>query len=102
MRFGSLAGFALFVINVVFGWSHFHFLYAAPILTALDAAILVVVSLRNPALTTARGDIRLWKFDLSQSDALRLKGLPYWQDYRFQASHHHHLKQPSTLAEYHL
>jgi solute:Na+ symporter, SSS family len=85
MRFGSLVGIALFMINVVFRWSHFHFLYAAPILTALDAAILVVVSLRNPTLTAVPGDIKLWKFDLSQSDALRLKSLPIWQDYRYQA-----------------
>src|SRR5260370_377387 len=49
MRLGSLFGFALFLINVVLGWTHFHFLYAAPILTLLDAAILVGVSLLNPA-----------------------------------------------------
>jgi solute:Na+ symporter, SSS family len=85
MRFGSLGGLALFMINEVFRWSHFHFLYAAPILTALDAAILVGVSLRKPALTAVPGDIRLWKFDLSRAEALRLKGLPYWQDYRYQA-----------------
>src|ERR1700728_1079405 len=38
MLLGSLAGFALFMLNVVLRWPHFHFLYAAPILTALDAA----------------------------------------------------------------
>src|SRR5271170_1357839 len=41
MLLGSVCGFALFLLNVVFRWTHFHFLYVAPILTLLDVAILV-------------------------------------------------------------
>jgi len=84
MGLGSLFGFALFMINVVFRWTHFHFLYAAPILTVLDAAILVSVSLLNPA--PAANHVSMWKLDFSRAEQLRLKLLPLWQDYRFQAA----------------
>src|SRR6266403_1997912 len=84
LSLGSLLGFALFMINVVFRWTHFHFLYAAPILTVLDAAILVSVSLLNPA--PAPIHVSMWKLDFSRAEQLRLKLLPLWQDYRFQAA----------------
>jgi SSS family solute:Na+ symporter len=86
MRLGSLLGCALFMINVVLGWTHFHFLYAAPILTILDATILVGVSLRYPVPAEASIDVSMWKFDFSRAEQLRLKLLPLWQDYRFQAT----------------
>jgi SSS family solute:Na+ symporter len=71
---------------VVLGWTHFHFLYAAPILTVLDAAILVGVSLRHPAPAEASIGISMWRIDFSRAERLRLKLLPLWQDYRFQAA----------------
>jgi solute:Na+ symporter, SSS family len=86
MRLGALVGFALFMVNVVLGWTHFHFLYAAPILTVLDAAILVGVSLRHPAPAEASIGISMWRIDFSRAERLRLKLLPLWQDYRFQAA----------------
>src|SRR5580692_8997780 len=86
MLLGSLAGFALFMLNVVLRWTHFHFLYAAPILTALDAAILVGVSLRHPAPSASAGAVTLWKFDLDPTERLRVRGVPVWQDYRYQAA----------------
>jgi len=83
---GSVCGFALFMINVVFRWTHFHFLYAAPILTLLDVAILVGVSLLNRGAAAAAGEIRMWKLDFSLDERLRLKAAPLWQDYRLQAA----------------
>src|ERR1700681_779115 len=44
---GSICGFIFFLLNVVLGWTHIHFLYAAPILTLLDLIILVWVSARS-------------------------------------------------------
>ena len=85
MWLGSIAGFALFLINAVLHWTRFHFLYAAPILTAFDAVILVGVSLRTRTLGSRAGSVSLWKFDFSDTERLRLKILPLWQDYRFQA-----------------
>lgn len=86
MVLGSFAGLALFMINVVFHRTHFHYLYAAPILTALDAAVLIAVSLRNPAPCATAGAVRLWKFDLDATERLRLKSVSVWQDYRYQAA----------------
>jgi SSS family solute:Na+ symporter len=83
MVLGSLGGFALFVINVVFRWTHIHFLYAAPILTAFDVAILVGFSLRHPA--AARGSDE-WTIGLAQRDRAPGKRVPVWQDYRYQAA----------------
>src|SRR5271168_1087049 len=86
MLLGSFCGFALFMINAVFRWTHFHFLYAAPILTLIDAAILLVVSLRNRESCRASADVTLWKFDLGEAEQLRRKLAPLWQDYRLQAA----------------
>jgi SSS family solute:Na+ symporter len=86
MWLGSIAGFALFLINVVFHWTHFHFLYAAPILTALDVIILIGVSVRARSHSSTVGAVSLWKFDFSPAERLRLKLMPAWQDYRFQAA----------------
>jgi solute:Na+ symporter, SSS family len=86
MLVGSLGGFALFMINAVLHWTDFHFLYAAPLLTALDAAILVGVSLRTRAGPSASRETTMWKIDFSRAEQLRLKLVPLWQDYRFQAA----------------
>jgi solute:Na+ symporter, SSS family len=85
MIVGSLAGFALFMINVVLGWTHFHFLYAAPILTVFDTAILIGVSLSRPA-PAASEHAATWTIDFSRALHLRLKLVPLWQDYRLQAA----------------
>jgi SSS family solute:Na+ symporter len=86
MLLGSLGGLALFLINVVLGWTHFHFLYAAPILTAFDSAILVGVSLRRRTALRASQEATMWKLEISRAERLRLKLLPVWQDYRFEAA----------------
>ncbi len=86
MLVGSLCGFALFMINAVLGWTHFHFLYAAPILTTLDAAVLIAVSLRNRASSGVGADVTVWKFDFRSAEQLRVGPLPLWQDYRLQAA----------------
>jgi SSS family solute:Na+ symporter len=86
MLVGSLGGICLFLINVVLHWTHFHFLYAAPILTAFDAAILVGVSLRGSAPTEASRDVIMWRLEFGRAERLRLKLVPLWQDYRLQAA----------------
>ncbi len=86
MLLGSLLGFALFLVNGVLGWTHLHFLYAAPILTALDASILVGVSRLRRGACAVSGGIAMWRFDFSRAEQLRLKLVPLWQDYRFQAA----------------
>jgi SSS family solute:Na+ symporter len=86
MLLGSLGGVALFMINVVLRWTHFHFLYAAPILTAFDAAILVGVSLRRPVPLLASRAATMWQWEYGRAERLRLRLVPLWQDYRVQAA----------------
>jgi hypothetical protein len=52
----------------------------------LDAAILVGVSLLNPAAPGTSIAVSMWKLDFSRAERLRLELLPIWQDYRFQAA----------------
>jgi SSS family solute:Na+ symporter len=79
---GSLCGMLLFLSNSVMGWTHFHFLYAAPLLTALDAGILIGVSRLQPAATTALRDATMWRRGRYRAPAARLAATPLWQDYR--------------------
>jgi SSS family solute:Na+ symporter len=76
----------LFLINVVLGWTHFHFLYAAPILTLIDTGILLAVSLSKPTVLDASSAANMWRLSFSREEGQRLRGVPPWQDYRFQAA----------------
>jgi len=86
MIVGSLCGFALFLINVVFEWTHLHFLYAAPLLTLIDLAIMAAVSLRRPVTIDAAREATMWQAKFSRGENLRLSKIPIWQDYRFLAA----------------
>ncbi len=86
MRWGSVLGFALFLVNVVFQWTHFHFLYAAPILTLLDSAILAAVSLQRPERVSVVSEATMWTLGFSRSERVRLRNTPFWQDYRIHAA----------------
>ena len=56
---GLLGGMSLFVVNVVLEWTQVHFLYVAPLLFVLSAAVLVAVSLRG---TPAEGvEALMWR-----------------------------------------
>lgn len=86
MRWGSVLGFGLFLVNVVFGWTHFHFLYAAPILTLLDSAILIAVSLQGPERVSALSEATMWTLEFSRSERARLRNTSFWKDYRIQSA----------------
>jgi SSS family solute:Na+ symporter len=86
MLFGSLCGFTLFLVNVVFHWTHLHFLYVAPILTLIDTGILITVSMRNPAPLSASSAATMWQLGFSRAERLRLRAAPLWQDYRLHAA----------------
>jgi SSS family solute:Na+ symporter len=86
MTAGSICGFIFFLLNVVLGWTHIHFLYAAPILTLLDLLILVGVSARRRVSVSVEGDATMWKVDFQRAERLRLALVPFWQDYRVLAA----------------
>jgi solute:Na+ symporter, SSS family len=86
MRWGSVAGLAFFMVNVVFGWTDLHFLYAAPILTALDLGLVIGVSKASKVQLSASSAATMWTRDFSKSEHLRLQRTPAWQDYRIQSA----------------
>jgi SSS family solute:Na+ symporter len=83
---GSACGAGLFLVNVVFGWTHLHFLYAAPLLTGIDLLVVVLVSVRLPGVATERSDATMWRVEFSSAERRRLALTPPWQDYRYQAA----------------
>jgi SSS family solute:Na+ symporter len=86
MILGSICGLCLFLCNGVLGWTHLHFLYAAPILFVIDVVILVSVSVRHPAAACAKRDATMWKLEFRRTEKARLALTPVWQDYRFLAA----------------
>jgi solute:Na+ symporter, SSS family len=86
LRWGSVGGFAFFLVNVVFGWTHIHFLYVAPILTLLDMAILAAVCLTTPERISVASEATMWTLDFGRAERRRLRTMPFWQDYRIQAA----------------
>jgi SSS family solute:Na+ symporter len=83
---GSACGFGLFLSNAVFGWIHLHFLYAAPLLTAVDCLILIGVSARRPCARSKARESAMWQTGFGRSESARLASTPVWQDYRFIAA----------------
>jgi solute:Na+ symporter, SSS family len=86
MRWGSAAGLAFFMINVVFGWTRLHFLYVAPILTGFDVGIIIAVSRASKAEISSSNAATMWTRDFSKLEHLRLRLTPAWQDYRVQSA----------------
>jgi solute:Na+ symporter, SSS family len=86
MQWGSIAGLAFFLVNVVFGWTSLHFLYVAPILTALDLIIIVGVSKASKVALSAGSAATMWTREFSKTEHLRLQHTPAWQDYRIQSA----------------
>jgi solute:Na+ symporter, SSS family len=82
---GTLAGVAVFLLNVVLHVTHIHFLYVAPGLFAFDVAILVGTSLRWPAPPSADVDALHWSRATYAADTARRGTTPMWRDYRFQS-----------------
>jgi SSS family solute:Na+ symporter len=79
MLIGSFCGLALFLTNVVLRWTHLHFLYAAPLLTAVDVAILAVVS--SSGVSGASTASTMWQANFGHAENPR--AVPFWRDYRF-------------------
>ncbi|MGH8137659.1 MAG: sodium:solute symporter [Steroidobacteraceae bacterium] len=82
---GSLCGLALFLMNVVFQVTHLHFLYAAPILFAIDVTILVIVSLTCRGALATDVEKLHWSRQTYVRESTRLRTMPLWRNYRFHA-----------------
>jgi SSS family solute:Na+ symporter len=83
---GSCGGAVLFVCNVVLGLTHFHFLYAAPIIFSFSGTVMLVVSLRAPETLSAARAAVMWQAASWRRDQTRLARQPIWRDYRYQSA----------------
>jgi len=83
---GTLFGVGFFVLNVVLGVTHIHFLYVAPILFGLDVVILVVASLLLPEATPVDVEALHWSRQGFVAESRRLALLPWWRSYRVQSA----------------
>jgi solute:Na+ symporter, SSS family len=83
---GTACGVALFLANVPLHLLHLHFLYVAPLLLAVDTAILIVVSLGNPAPLSARSKAVMWTPAHYRAETERLRAVAPWRNYRVQAA----------------
>ncbi len=84
--YGTLCGAVLFVLNGLLHVLHIHFLYVAPLLCAVDLAILVIAS--HPSLARAPTSASLelgWSHAAFRAESERLKSVPTWRNYRLQA-----------------
>jgi SSS family solute:Na+ symporter len=86
LLFGTACGVALFLANVVFGLIHLHFLYAAPVLVLIDAAILIGVSKWGARDGAAPPEGVIWTRAYFRAETERLKGVPLWRNYRVQGA----------------
>ena len=84
-RVGFCGGAVLFVCNVVLGLTHFHFLYAAPMIFLLALAVMIGVSWRAPEALSVRRAAVMWQPSSWRKDQIRLNRLPIWRDYRYQS-----------------
>src|SRR5206468_12832398 len=64
---------------------HLHFLYVAPVLLLIDAAILIGVSLWS-GRPAERVDSVIWTAAYFRAESERLRAVPAWRNYRVQAA----------------
>jgi len=82
---GTACGLALFIVNVPLHLLHLHFLYVAPLLLGVDAAILIVASKWHPAPASAIATALVWTPAHYRAETERLRPVPLWRNYRMQA-----------------
>jgi len=85
LLYGFPCSLVLFLSNEVFGWTHMHFLYAAPLLFVLDALILIVASRMRAQGQLVDGSELLWSGQTYAAETARLRAIPLWRNYRVHA-----------------
>ena len=82
---GTACGFGLFLTNVVFGITHLHFLYVAPLLLVIDVAVLAIASYAMRRAGGPNIDALMFTSAALREDSRQLEDVPLWRSYRFQA-----------------
>ncbi|MGA8708056.1 MAG: sodium/solute symporter [Steroidobacteraceae bacterium] len=83
---GTACGIGMFLSNAVFGFTHLHFLYVAPILLATDVAVLLVASLMARQQASPQVEALMFTAAALRADSAQLAGVPPWRNYRVQAA----------------
>ncbi len=82
---GTACGAVLFLLTTVLRVVHVQFLYAAPVLLAIDLAVLIAASLRWPSVASAEVQTLLWRRADYRAETHRLRALGLLANYRVQA-----------------
>ena len=82
---GIIGGLIAFIMNEVAGVFSIQFLYAAGISFVGSVVLLVVVSLLSAPEPEEKTADLTWRPALWRAETRELKGLPAWQNYRYQA-----------------
>ena len=72
----------LFLANEVFGLTHIHFLYVAPILSVLCAVVLVIGSLSSPPPPPEKVTPFVWTRRAYEAETAVLKTHKWYANYR--------------------
>jgi len=79
---GTVSGAVLFLINVVYGWTDLHFLYAGPILFVISAITLFLASQSGREPRPDQTEL-VWTPAIFREESKELAALPFWQNYRW-------------------
>ncbi|WP_269524850.1 sodium:solute symporter [Coraliomargarita parva] len=79
---GTVAGIILFLSNVIFGWTHLHFLYVGPILFVVSVLILLLASMAGDAPRPDQSAL-VWTPVFFRKETASLRTQPWWQNYRW-------------------
>jgi solute:Na+ symporter, SSS family len=82
---GTICGFGMFLSNVIFHYTHLHFLYVAPILLVSNCLLLVLASHWTRHGGRPRGENLMFTAAALREDSRSLEGVPLWRNYRYQS-----------------
>ncbi|MCC5833568.1 MAG: sodium:solute symporter [Opitutales bacterium] len=85
LAIGVPLGVIGFFANEIFGLMQIHFLYACFALFIFNAVVMAVVSLSTPRPAADVIKNYTWSLQTYREETEDLRGLPWWQNYRYQA-----------------
>jgi SSS family solute:Na+ symporter len=83
---GLISGFVLAVVLLLLGdrspLQRVHFLYVAPVVFSISAAVIVVVSLLTKAEDYSKIKRYIWSVSIFREETEELKGVPWYMNFR--------------------
>lgn len=78
----TIFGAGLFLGNEILGWIDLHFLYVAPILFLVSLVLLLLCGFQGPSPRPEQTEL-VWTRKFFREESAGLRGLPWWQNYRW-------------------